>query len=143
MDLPWIYVRQVKEAKKVVVLKNLCRDLNWRASIDSLASSVVLDHCVYGVFKSLADDQVENCAIVCLPSCTVAVGADLSHIVIRSVHVEADLHHFFEARVPDLVDQSVCQAHLLVEYCLVEEHDKDLVEGPRLELFRNGVCKLR
>ena len=125
-----------------MVLKHLRRDANWRASIDSLASSVVLDYCVYGVFKSLAHDQVENCAIVCLPSCTVAVGADLSHIVIWCVHVEADLHHFFEARVPDLVDQCVCQAHLLIEHCLVEEHDKDLVEGSRLELFRDGVCKL-
>ena len=125
-----------------MVFKHLCRDANRRASIDSLASSVVLNHCVYSVFKSLADNQVENCAIICLTSCIVAIGADLSHIVIRSVHVKADLHHFFKARVPDLVDQCVSQAHLLVEHCLVEEHDKDLVEGFRLELFCNCVCKL-
>ena len=56
LDLPWIYVRQVKEAKKVVVFKHLSRDANRRASIDSLASSVVLNHYVYGVFKSLADN---------------------------------------------------------------------------------------
>ena len=28
LDLPWIYVRQVKEAKKVVVFKHLSRDAN-------------------------------------------------------------------------------------------------------------------
>ena len=78
-----------------------------------------------------------------MPGRAVAVGADLAHVVVWGVHVEADLHHFFQAWVPDLVDQCVRQAHLLVEHGLVEQHDKHLVESPRLELLCQSVGKLR